>query len=163
MKGFPTIFAHDGIFGRCPYLLPNLICTIIVFCSLVVGVLFLEETHEDKKHRKDYGLELGAWIEAQLRSKLSCLESAFSFCSEGASYRDRGPLDEGTPYHPVKQPDPSPNSGDESHTTSVRTPSLIEALNSQMVLKILGYGLLALLVLRQSQGNWYTSANRALI
>lgn len=29
---------------------------------MIVGILFLEETHEDKKDRRDIGLEAGDWI-----------------------------------------------------------------------------------------------------
>lgn len=30
--------------------------------SVAVGFLFLEETHEEKKHRRDRGRELGSWL-----------------------------------------------------------------------------------------------------
>lgn len=29
---------------------------------MVIGILFLEETHEDLKNHRDYGLEIGDWI-----------------------------------------------------------------------------------------------------
>jgi len=29
---------------------------------MIIGVLFLEETHEDKKDRRDIGLEIGDWM-----------------------------------------------------------------------------------------------------
>ena len=45
------------MFDTYPYLLPNLVCSAIVVFGLAVGVLFLEETHEDRKYDRDRGLE----------------------------------------------------------------------------------------------------------
>lgn len=44
---FSEIFSPDGIFGRFPYLLPNLICAILVLASIITGYFFLDETHPD--------------------------------------------------------------------------------------------------------------------
>ncbi|KZF22889.1 MFS multidrug transporter-like protein [Xylona heveae TC161] len=45
--GFPGLFSANGIFATFPYLLPNLICAGLLLISIVVGYLFLEETHPD--------------------------------------------------------------------------------------------------------------------
>lgn len=50
------------IFQTYPYLLPNLFCTAVVLFGLLVGILFLEETHEDRKYDRDCGREAGQWI-----------------------------------------------------------------------------------------------------
>ena len=44
---FPAIFSPDGLFGRLPYLLPNLICSVLLLFSLGLAYLFLVETHPD--------------------------------------------------------------------------------------------------------------------
>jgi hypothetical protein len=62
VKTFPETFAKGGLFDKFPYLLPNLVCVGVVIAGLITGFLFLEESHEDKKDRFDYGLELGKWI-----------------------------------------------------------------------------------------------------
>jgi hypothetical protein len=62
VKNFPSIFRPGSIFDIYPFLLPNLVCTGFVFLGVVFGILFLEETHADKKDRRDIGLELGQWI-----------------------------------------------------------------------------------------------------
>ncbi|KAI6820356.1 MFS general substrate transporter [Hortaea werneckii] len=62
VRNYPTMFSQHTIFERYPYLLTNLVCAAAVAFSMTVGFLFLEETHEDKKERRDVGLELGAWI-----------------------------------------------------------------------------------------------------
>jgi hypothetical protein len=50
------------VFEKFPYLLPNLFCAGVVVFGLTVGILFLEETHEDRKFDRDTGLEAGQWI-----------------------------------------------------------------------------------------------------
>jgi hypothetical protein len=44
---FPNTFSQDGIFGRFPYLLPNLICAGLLIISILAGYFLLEETHPD--------------------------------------------------------------------------------------------------------------------
>ena len=66
VRNYPSAFNHGTIFERYPYLLTNLVCAAVVAFSLTIGVLFLEETHEDKKERRDIGLEMGRWILSRL-------------------------------------------------------------------------------------------------
>ncbi|KAF2086665.1 MFS general substrate transporter [Saccharata proteae CBS 121410] len=44
---FPSLFPPGSLFDRFPYLLPNLICALMLFGSIIAGWLFLEETHPD--------------------------------------------------------------------------------------------------------------------
>lgn len=62
VRNYPGTFHPGTIFDKFPYLLTNLVCTGVVVFSMIVGILFLEETHEDLKHRRDIGLEIGDWI-----------------------------------------------------------------------------------------------------
>jgi len=62
VRNYSSAFNHGTIFERYPYLLTNLVCAAVVAFSLTIGMLFLEETHEDKKERRDIGLETGNWI-----------------------------------------------------------------------------------------------------
>ncbi|KAF7452570.1 mfs multidrug transporter protein [Pyrenophora tritici-repentis] len=55
-------FFKGSIFERYPFLLPNLVCTGFVVLGLTVGILFLEETHEDRKYDQDRGREAGQWL-----------------------------------------------------------------------------------------------------
>ena len=55
----------------------------MVVISLLIGILFLEETHEDKKHRRDIGLACGQWILARFRCRpQECLEEKQEFFEE---------------------------------------------------------------------------------
>ncbi|KAJ5577812.1 uncharacterized protein N7459_006776 [Penicillium hispanicum] len=46
-EGFPTLFPPSGLFGRFPYLLPNLVCSVLLLLSIIGSWLFLQETHPD--------------------------------------------------------------------------------------------------------------------
>ncbi|RYP54662.1 hypothetical protein DL768_000598 [Monosporascus sp. mg162] len=47
---------------------------VIVFIGVVNGILFLEETHAEKKSRRDRGLELGNWILSCIPCLLKCTD-----------------------------------------------------------------------------------------
>ncbi|KAF2277108.1 MFS general substrate transporter [Westerdykella ornata] len=83
------------IFEAYPYLLPNLVCTAIVVCGLTIGILFLEETHEDIKYRRDRGREVGQWILRKLwnQSYPPLTEKAESFDEVLSMLRESPPHD----------------------------------------------------------------------
>lgn len=64
-ENYPWLFARNTLFDRFPFLLPNLVCIVVLVCGIVVGFLFLEETHPEKKLRRDPGVELGHWLVSQ--------------------------------------------------------------------------------------------------
>ncbi|KAF5019345.1 hypothetical protein F66182_8654 [Fusarium sp. NRRL 66182] len=45
---YPSVFSQDGLFGRYPYLLPNLVSVVVVAVAVIQGLFFLEETHVDR-------------------------------------------------------------------------------------------------------------------
>lgn len=48
-ENFPKVFSPHGLFGRFPYLLPNLICAALLLVAIIVGLFLIEETHPDKQ------------------------------------------------------------------------------------------------------------------
>lgn len=44
---FPELFPRGSLFDRFPYLLPNLLCALLLLVSIVLGYVLLEETHPD--------------------------------------------------------------------------------------------------------------------
>ncbi|KAI1208376.1 MFS general substrate transporter [Annulohypoxylon truncatum] len=46
---YPSIFPADGLFGRYPYLLPNLVSVVVIILAIIQGILFLEETNPRSK------------------------------------------------------------------------------------------------------------------
>ncbi|KAI1926066.1 hypothetical protein LOZ12_000507 [Ophidiomyces ophidiicola] len=59
---YPSLFARNTIFDRYPFLLPNLVCIAVLIVGITIGILFLEETHAEKRQKRDRGLELGVWL-----------------------------------------------------------------------------------------------------
>ncbi|CAG8376275.1 unnamed protein product [Penicillium salamii] len=43
----PSLFPVEGLFGKFPYLLPNLVCSVLLLFSIIGSWLFLQETHPD--------------------------------------------------------------------------------------------------------------------
>ena len=86
---YPSVFARDTIFDHFPFLLPNLVCVAVLLAGIVVGILFLEETHPEKKHRRDIGLALGHWLVVRIRGGESpvkpTVENECDLCKEEMS------------------------------------------------------------------------------
>lgn len=59
---YPDIFPRGTIFDRYPFLLPNLVCVAVLIVGIMAGLLFLEETHEEKCRERDRGREVGHWL-----------------------------------------------------------------------------------------------------
>lgn len=55
-------WSTSTIWDQYPFLLPNVFCTGVVILGMLVGIFFLEETHEERKEQRDRGLEIGKWI-----------------------------------------------------------------------------------------------------
>ncbi|BAE56117.1 unnamed protein product [Aspergillus oryzae RIB40] len=66
-ENYPWLFQRGTILESFPFLLPNVVCVIVLLFGIMVGFLFLEETHPEKKHRRDLGLELGNWLIGKCR------------------------------------------------------------------------------------------------
>ncbi|KAK4216546.1 hypothetical protein QBC37DRAFT_397514 [Rhypophila decipiens] len=56
---YPNVFGNIEYFKRFPFALPNLMACCIFFVSFTTGLLFLRETLESKRHKRDWGLILG--------------------------------------------------------------------------------------------------------
>ncbi|KAI1809011.1 major facilitator superfamily domain-containing protein [Poronia punctata] len=50
-RTWPGYFAEHSCFARFPYLLPNVICAILLLFSIILGWLLLEETHPEMQPR----------------------------------------------------------------------------------------------------------------
>ncbi|CRK39272.1 hypothetical protein BN1708_001552 [Verticillium longisporum] len=49
-KSYPHLFPEDGLFGRYPYLLPNLLAVLVVVLAIIQGLIFLDETNPRAKY-----------------------------------------------------------------------------------------------------------------
>ena len=68
-ESYPTLFPRGTIFDRFPFLLPNLVCAVILVFGVLIGIFFLEETHGELKGRRDFGIEARRWLVASLQTR----------------------------------------------------------------------------------------------
>ncbi|KAI9371931.1 major facilitator superfamily domain-containing protein [Aspergillus egyptiacus] len=52
-ESYPLLFSGDGLFGRYPYLLPNVVCSMLLLCSIIFAWFFLQETHPNMQPSGD--------------------------------------------------------------------------------------------------------------
>ena len=146
---YPSVFPRGTIFDRFPFLLPNLICAVILACGVTVGILFLEETHQELKDRKDFGLEAGKWLFRFFRRKavLSPIadKDADGICDETHSLLgDEFPPGYRTTDGSPRIPSSRALSPMKAEADARRKPRGVQkAFTKQVILNIIGYGLLA--------------------
>jgi hypothetical protein len=151
------MFPRGTIFEKFPYLLPNLVCTVIVLCGLIIGILFLEETHAEKKYRHDPGLVVGRWVLGKVRRcatpKTSRREKVVDFSEVQLLIDEDDQLPgyqttEGSP-HMSSTPSPEPQETlsldnlNDAFIAPRQKPAVGKAFTRQVVLNIIGYGILA--------------------
>jgi hypothetical protein len=148
---YPSIFSPGTIWEQYPYLLPNLFSAATVCCGVVIGILFLEETHAEKKKRRDQGIELGNRI-------IAVVTSSSWHIARGKKVEKQGLLEyEELPGYQTTENSPqiASTSGPElqepldlSHSAaggvSAPEPAAPKAFTKPVVLNIISYGILAL-------------------
>jgi hypothetical protein len=144
------------LFGKYPYLLPNLVCTAVIALGLVVGLLFLEETHEDKRGRIDPGLKAGRWVVNNLtfwRSKDSGFKGGYLEIVDDENEKSKFDLSKfnstgpSSSHAPIAIAPPSPIVAAEISDAEGRPRLSIswrQGFTKQVKLIILSYGILAL-------------------
>ena len=129
---------------------------MILAIGVLIGILFLEETHEQKKTRRDVGLEAGEWILNCFRSRTELL--SFEKVDEANVEEVQSLLEddlppgyctrEGSPRYPssrARSPDAGRMDYDiESEKRVLSKPCGVQKVfTKQVVLNIVGYGILA--------------------
>lgn len=142
--GYPYLFAEGTIWERFPYLLPNLLCTVVASFGLAIGILFLEETHAEKRLRHDPGLVAGKWIFSKfipdMNSKPSRSETIASLDEALPFLGDEQPPDAHAALLPEPQKALDINAW---HVTPISKPTATKAFAKLVVLNIVGYSILA--------------------
>ena len=119
---------YEYVLNRYPYSLSNVFVAVLLWMSIVVGFLFLEESQPRKKNRKDYGLEIGDWIRTKLgyevpvrpwqKAKRSHKKKLDNFSQGQAG----GPSTEGTPLlNEGAQRRNDPDVDEEADDSSIRS------------------------------------------
>lgn len=146
MRNYPGYFEHGSLFEKFPYLLPNLVCAGVVILGMIVGILFLEETHEDLKDRRDYGLDIGDWIldffrPNQLHEKAGETLALFEDAAPDYSSSQSSPL-----VNPIlvgELPNEAQPVSSQPTCSRRRDAAVAKAFTWQVCLNIVGYGILA--------------------
>jgi hypothetical protein len=127
---------------------------VIVSFGVLIGILFLEETHAEKKHRHDPGLETGKWIISQLsrcadlkpsrNEKVDDPDEILALLNDD----DQPPGYQTTDGSPVLPSTPSPEPQEsldlnDAPLTARPNNAATKAFTRQVVLNIVGYGILA--------------------
>lgn len=66
VKHYPSVFQHGSMWEYYPYLLPNLVVGLLLVVSMLLGFLFLKETHSRLAQKPDMGLKLGKSVKLVL-------------------------------------------------------------------------------------------------
>lgn len=152
---YPNLFKPGTIFDRFPFLLPNLVCIVILIIGIFIGVLFLEETHVEKKHRRDRGVEFGRWLLGKSSSRLEIGPGSVESKAELLNHMDDDDDDfeDSPPEYRSREPSPRSSSvGQERpHDIDVdieesqksRRIGFGDALTKPVICVIAGFGLLA--------------------
>jgi len=143
VKQYPAVFHPGGVFEEYPYLLPNLVSANILAVGIIIGTLFLEETHQVLREKPDIGIKTGRKIIGFIKRRSD---------SEG---KIKGPKGYGSP--PDQQQEgllagsgseystftnaPATNVTEEEQVRN-RAPT-IKTFTTPVVLLIMSYGILA--------------------
>ncbi|KAJ5711936.1 hypothetical protein N7488_006092 [Penicillium malachiteum] len=141
---YPGLFQRNTLFDRFPFLLPNLVCIVVLICGIIVGFLFLEETHPEKKHRRDYGRELGHWLSSQCwRSRVQLPDDSDPMDeSKYFVYGDVPPEYESAESSPCLRP-VSDAGSTECDLEGQKPPPKIKIFTRQVIFTMIAYGILA--------------------
>ena len=123
----------------------------------MIGILFLEETHVNRKYKQDVGLKIGEWITRRCRRENSCQfsdKAGDAHFTETTSllYEDDEPpgyrTTDGTPRQQVSRSQSPSNARlrlnlRDKEGLKLQPNGLKQAFTRQVILNILGYGILA--------------------
>ena len=151
-ESYPWLFPRGSIFDKFPFLLPNLVCVGILMLGILIGILFLEETHSDLKSRRDWGNEIARRTIHRITGSRETIEgeklpSYQSNENEYSNDNDSPPSYRSTESSPrtstslpasrLQDPDPEAGGFRKEDRSTTKT------FNKQVILIIVGYGILA--------------------
>lgn len=149
-RNMPSLFPTGTVWEKYPYLLPNLFSAATCVFGVIVGILFLEETHADKKDRHDPGLALGKCIAQRFTRRSMTDEQAVSETTSLLGLEDRAPTYRTNRDASNRVAETQPLSDDEAATSRRRAQpekqqlSARDAFTKPVIMNIISYGILAL-------------------
>ena len=143
---WPSLFPPGSLCYEYPFLLPNLICVVILLCGITTGILFIEETHPELKNQRDRGRDLGEYLLRKIGAGQPNPVNTFNdeksaFQSE--KIEQQPPEYQTNENSPLLPPSPAPSSIDTEAGLSKVNRGLNSTFSKQVVCVILSYGILA--------------------
>ena len=127
---------------RFPYALPNLVAAGFFAVGITTGLLFLQETLETRRGKRDWGLVMGRKLTGLVKSHVLKVEEFLRLRKQAESNaNEREPLLNGTKHAPDDEETSLPT---EPKHPPPKPPTYAEVLNRQAALNLLVYTLLAL-------------------
>jgi hypothetical protein len=142
---YPGIFPPGGLLEKYPFLLPNMVASIILVLGIVNGILFLEETHEVLKLKRDRGVELGKKILVALNIEKAADQDKYegpNGYSSPPNETQRLLASENTTYDSARSNGASTENAD-CESIVVQPPPVTSAFTRPVVGLIISYGILA--------------------
>lgn len=147
-ESWPSLFPAGSFFANYPFLLPNLVCFLVLLCGITLGILFLEETHSERRLRPDYGLQLGQWLVQRLsRSSRQRIALGDEPAADGETY---GLLEDDEippPEYRTTENTPRQSSSEDLKLLGLEKQIAFKpqrTFTRQIILLIVNYGILAL-------------------
>lgn len=149
---YPKVFGEGGFFRIFPFALPNLVGAAFFLVGLSVGTLFLRETLETKKDKRDYGIIFGQFLllpftreNFSLRWSHREQEPASKMSLEDGPTTSRMSLEEGQRATKKSlEEESNPLLNHSSNAVPIAPPTYREVFSRQSNLNLLTYSILAL-------------------
>ncbi|TVY13525.1 putative membrane protein [Lachnellula arida] len=144
-ENMPGLFGSSKFLIKFPFLLPNIVASALFMVGISTGILFLKETLETKRHRTDYGREVGARL-------VSAFKTIFRLNRKHKTFRRNSTVNE---EQSLLRPTSSAGNGSSEQydrdfsSKSIPkppqpAPALREVFTRQSVINLIAYTLLAL-------------------
>ncbi|KAF2458215.1 major facilitator superfamily domain-containing protein [Lineolata rhizophorae] len=137
----PTGPKGKRLLERFPYALPNIVSACIFIFGITVGILYLRETLESRKHRLDYGVMVGEKISSVTDRHISNIIHAI----RGTPSSERQPLLKTNGTHAAQHngiDEETPKKGHHHHHKY--PPKFSEVLTKQSCINLVVYTILAM-------------------
>ena len=132
---------RPSFFQRFPYALPNVVSAGFFAASIVIGLLYLEETLETLRGHEDYGLRLGRNVTKAIRSSLEWATDVL-LCRR--QQRPANDTNERDPLLKQVEDVEDGSSGAAVPVSEPRATTFREVLNRQSILNLVVYTFLAM-------------------
>ncbi|KAL3425326.1 MFS transporter [Phlyctema vagabunda] len=138
VENLPGLFGNSKFLARFPFALPNLVASVFFMVGITTGILFLKETLETKRHRRDYGLVLGKRLVALFKKK-----------KQHKHFRNHSGYDESSAslLRPTSSDSSASKAFDDEWQASkpvLPRPTMTEVFTRQSIINLIAYTFLAL-------------------